>query len=52
MRVIELSKLKGAVKAKAACSLGVITLCATPALRVDLASCGAARAYTLGPERW
>ena len=25
---------------------------AVPALRVDLASCGAAGARTLGPERW
>ena len=48
-----MTKPKGAVKAKAAQQLRDDTvMVAIPALPIDLASWGAARAYTLGPERW
>ena len=53
MRVVEFTKLKGAVKAKGTWYLrGDPVTGAAPALRIDLVSCGAARACTLGPERW
>ena len=54
-RVAGLPKPSGVVKAKAASSAegrSPLTRGAVPALRVDLASCGAARAHALGPERW
>ena len=47
VRVVGCPKPKGAVKA----NLGM-TFRAIPALRFDRVSFGAARAYTLGPERW
>ena len=54
MRVIGLTKPKGAVKAKATFVAEGRPLLwgAVPALPVDLASWGAARAHPLGPERW
>ena len=53
MRVIGWTKPKGVVKAKGAyVPEGRSLTGATPTLRVDLASCGAVRAYALGPERW
>ena len=51
-RVIESTKLMGAVKAKGSLSLRGDPQGAAPSLRIDLASCGAERAHTLGPERW
>ena len=51
-RVIESTKLMGAVKAKGPRGLRGDPQGAAPSLRVDLASCGAERAHTLGPERW
>ena len=54
MRAIGRTKPKGVVKAKGTrCLRGDLPSGgATPALCVDLVSCRAARAYTLGPERW
>ena len=51
------TKPRGAVKAKGTSGVrGTILLFAgggaVPALCIDLASCRAARAYPLGPERW
>ena len=52
-RAIGRTKPKCAVKAKdALASEGRSLTGAAPALGIDLASCRAARAYTLGPERW
>ena len=53
VRAIGRTKPKGAVKAKGTLVPEGRSLAgAAPALCLDLASCRAARAYTLGPERW
>ena len=50
------SKPSGVVKAKADIAQlrddPALVAGAIPALRIDLVSCGAARAHALGPERW
>ena len=53
MQAIGRTKPKGVVKAKGTLvSEGRSRKGAAPALCIDLVSCRAARAYTLGPERW